>query len=115
MKKIFYNLIFLSTALLSACGGGGSNGGSGGIFPNPSLDPSADLAADAVNTFLDNGVNITVNPTYYEFEETSQNEPLYTYVTVTNGTNDSKLITLSLFGSSGGFRMMNEEGEFYSY
>ncbi len=116
-KKLFFLIPVLAGVILIHCSGGGDSDSQDEVVQptNPSISHSDDLSSSAVNTFLDNGIQLTIDPTYADLGETTQDEPLKTSFTITNGTSDSQLITLSLFGSSGVFRMMKDNGEFFAY
>lgn len=117
MKKSLKNSLFLVCLCLSSCMG---NGGSSDDNENPSPSPSAtsttdDLASLVVNTFLENGVNVTADPTYLDFGTTEQDDKIKMTVTITNGSSQSLTLTMSFYGTSSGFRVIESDGSFVAY
>ncbi|MBI2340185.1 MAG: hypothetical protein HYU99_07475 [Deltaproteobacteria bacterium] len=117
LGKIF-SIVFLPAciAVLSQCGGGGGGGPDDSVDPIVTPDPNSDLASQAVNTFDDSGIDITLKSEdgngYHDFEETEQYKKETTTLTLTNGTSEDTTFFISFYGSGGGFRFVEEiEGE----
>lgn len=124
MKNSIYNFIFIFfITVFSACGGGDSGKNTSGILPNPSGNDNGDLSSLVINT-LEAKLTLTDesgNP-FHDFGQTAQNDPLHSAIKLTNNESNGSglIVTISLFGSSGGFRMMetddnNQNQEFFSY
>ncbi len=127
MKRELKKLIFLFRGLtllvclfITACsGGGGGSSTKQDTTVNPSTNAdgagtTTDLASQVVNTFSDNGIDLAADPTYLDFGTTAQYSKVEKTVTITNSSSQSLTLTLSFYGTSGGFRMI-DTGSFIAY
>lgn len=112
--KIFFILPLLMVLFLVHCGGGGDDSIDDAAI-DPIVAPSTedDLASQAVNTFPDD--TITVDPIYIDFGTTDQYEELTETFTVVNSTSDDVTLTLNFYGTSGGFRIVENDGTYSAY
>ncbi|MBI4412593.1 MAG: hypothetical protein HY541_08935 [Deltaproteobacteria bacterium] len=110
-KTIGVNFLTVAAfALLTVhCGGGGSGGAGNTVDPIISTDPNGDLSSQAVNTFVDNGIEITIDPSYVDLGSTGQYNELKGDFTLTNGTSEDKTLAVSFYGTGGGFRLVNDD------
>ena len=115
--KIFgLSSLVLAVLVLAHCGGGGGSGsGVDSIDPVISPDPNGDLASQAVNTFVDNGIEITIDPTHVDFGSTDQYDEMEQDFAVTNGTSADVTLAISFYGTSGGFRLVNDDDSQSAY
>lgn len=121
-KIILLPLILALSLSVTHCGGGGGSGGGSRIndvpeSANPSIGPSPqeDLESLASNTFVSNGIQITVSPEYIDFGTTQHKKALIKKFKITNGTNSAQQLTIQFYGYSGGFKLIEEDGIYSAY
>lgn len=103
---------------LSACIGGSSSSNSSpaGSPPGgspPVLDPT--LSEQAENTFLSNGLQITVNPSYIQMAQVNPRELKTQNFEFQNGTDQDVLFNFQLFSQRGSFFFIGDNGENFAY
>jgi len=114
IQKITKIWIIVIALFLAACGGGENNSTSD-IAPSISPTDSDDLASLVVNTFVPNGINITVDPTYFDMGVTSLDDKLTQTFILYNNSGEDKYFTLTINGTAGGFRFRTEDGDRTAY
>lgn len=112
MKNIFAPLLF---ACLAACGGGGDAATPEDVAdPLPDFTPTADesLASLAVNTFKDNGVEITTDPESIDFVESegslTSGDVVSQEFAITNSTAATRTFKFQIYSVSSGFTILDE-------
>ena len=118
VKKYIPYFLFIVIVLTTACGGDGvSEEALPDISATPDFTPVADesLADMAINTFLDNGISITVDPEYVDFNDEkgtiSQDDELYASFSLTNNSGDTRSFNLKIYSVSTGFSIVDENKE----
>lgn len=115
-KKLWLvSLCGLLVVVCTKCGndGDGSNNQDDlldSAVPDTILDPDGDLSEFAVNTFLKNGIDITVDPTILKFDAVTKKKSATKSFSLKNGSKSSHQFKIEFLGSSGGFNIIIDGG-----
>lgn len=119
-KKIGCLFGILTVGLfLASCGGDSASSTSGddeGIEATPDFTPTSDesLVDMAINTFTDNGLSLSVAPSYIDFDasntEIQKDDQVEESFTVTNNTGETRTVKFEIYAVSSGFVILDEDG-----
>lgn len=115
MKKLSSIIFVFFVLAIVSCGGSSTGGSRTTTTPSDNPDPDAELTSLVENSFTEAGLNITVSPSYHDFGETKQRTKLKNDFTLTNGTSSTHTFTMTVQGTSGGFRMVEGDGVYSAY
>jgi len=112
---IFILLLLFTITIVSNCGGGSSSGSStDGLEPAPDFTPddSDSLSSLVINTFLDNGTNITTNPEYIDFNDSNGDiaidDELQEKFILSNDSGSTLTFKFQVYAISTGFSILDE-------
>ena len=114
LKKHIPHLLVLFLILAATACGGDSADVEADFDISPDFTPSADtsLADMVVNTFVDNGVSITTDPEYIDFNdlngEISQDDEIKEAFTISNNSGETRYFKFTIYSVSTGFSILDE-------
>lgn len=118
MKMTRLTLLFLMISLLLNCSGSSSSSTVTPEFdPTPSFTPTETESLEnlVINTFTDNGVQITVSPEYLDFNsaegEINKDQETELNFELTNNSGETRKFNFQIYSVSAGFSILNDKGE----
>jgi hypothetical protein len=85
--------------------------------PGPVITPGAEgsISQIAENTFIENGISISVDPLFLDFGGSKHQTPVIKPFTVNNNTDSAHSFLLDLQSQSGSFSLMEDDGSLSAY